>query len=118
MSVSITDNTSNLRPRSPGPRSGSIAHSPVTASEGQARRHGVERLPRVGLMLPDQFPKRSDKPLKSLIKQAAEEAEATLLDPAAWVLRGQGAEIAQLPCCMCHLGRFMGVMHFHSEMSV
>lgn len=118
MSVSITDNSSNLRPRSARPRSGSIAHSPVTAADEQAPRHGVEWLPLVGLMLLHRFSRRSDKPLRSLTKQNVEEAEGTLLYPAAWVLGGQGAAVARLPFRMRHLGRFMGVVHFHSETSV
>lgn len=118
MSVSITDNSSNLRPRSSRPRSGSIAHSAVTATDGQAPRHGVEWLPQVGLMLLHQFSTRSDKPLKSLTRQNVEEAEATLLYPAAWVFHGQGAAVARLPFRKRHLSRFMRVVHFHSEMSV
>jgi len=118
MSVSITDNSSGLIPRSSRPRSGSIAHSPVTAADGQAPRRVVEGLPQVGLMLPNRFPTRSDKPLKSLTKQTVEQAETTLSCPAAWVLCGQGAAVAHLRFRMRHLGRFMRVVHFQSGMSV
>ena len=69
-------------------------------------------------MLPYRFPTRSARLLKSLTKQTVKQADATLLFPAAWVLRGQGAAVAQLPFRMRHLGRFKGVVHFQSEMSV